>query len=413
MTTGQLRHTLEGHTSVVWSASFSPDGRTCASISNAETNLWDVSTGQLLHTFEGHTSRWEPLLSSSLTPFSYDPFFSPTAFSPDGRTFANVNGTEINLWDVTTGQVLHTFEGHTRDVWRVSFSPDGQLLVSASDAREAPSVRVWDVLTSSHLHTFYNGNSFSFSPDGQIFTSINGTEINLWDVSTWELLSTLRGHTVNVGDVFFSPDGSLLASVSERGGLLFLWDVTAVSTPKQSHLATDVNQDGVVNIQDLVAVAAAIGQSGENAADVNGDGEVNIQDLVAVAAALGQVAASTHRHPPTSHSTSDNRRRAALESHRHNSSTLRHREHNAAFCSFNTFWRHSRRKRRYCWRTTRTRSTQRHGYPYQLANPADVSIAIYAIDGKLVRALDLGHQPVGIYESKSRGSVLGWQKRCR
>ena len=42
--------------------------------------------------------------------------------------------------------------------------------------------------------------------------------------------------------------------------------------------------------------------------------------------------------------------------------------------------------------------------PYQLATPADVRIAIYAADGTLVRNLDLGHQAVGIYESRSRAA---------
>ena len=42
--------------------------------------------------------------------------------------------------------------------------------------------------------------------------------------------------------------------------------------------------------------------------------------------------------------------------------------------------------------------------PYQLSKPADVTVSIYAADGKLVRTLDLGHQPVGIYESRSRAA---------
>ena len=42
--------------------------------------------------------------------------------------------------------------------------------------------------------------------------------------------------------------------------------------------------------------------------------------------------------------------------------------------------------------------------PYQLATADDVSINIYAADGKLVRSLDLGHQPIGIYQSKSRAA---------
>ncbi len=42
--------------------------------------------------------------------------------------------------------------------------------------------------------------------------------------------------------------------------------------------------------------------------------------------------------------------------------------------------------------------------PYQLAKSADVSISIHAIDGKLVRALDLGHQPAGVYQTRSRAA---------
>ena len=58
----------------------------------------------------------------------------------------------------------------------------------------------------------------------------------------------------------------------------------ALSIPR---LAVDVNGDSVVNIQDLVLVAGAFGETGEHVADVNGDGVVNIQDLVLVAGAFG------------------------------------------------------------------------------------------------------------------------------
>ncbi|MDE0423622.1 MAG: trypsin-like peptidase domain-containing protein [Candidatus Poribacteria bacterium] len=42
--------------------------------------------------------------------------------------------------------------------------------------------------------------------------------------------------------------------------------------------------------------------------------------------------------------------------------------------------------------------------PYQLAKPAEVTVTIYAADGKLVRRLALGHQPAGVYQSKSRAA---------
>ena len=42
--------------------------------------------------------------------------------------------------------------------------------------------------------------------------------------------------------------------------------------------------------------------------------------------------------------------------------------------------------------------------PYHLAKHAHVSISIYAVDGSLVRTLDLGHQPVGMYQSQIRAA---------
>ncbi len=59
-------------------------------------------------------------------------------------------------------------------------------------------------------------------------------------------------------------------------------------------LLEDVNKDGVVNIQDLVFVAASLGQSRDRNAeqdpDVNRDGTVNVLDLVRVSNSFGQTA---------------------------------------------------------------------------------------------------------------------------
>ena len=47
--------------------------------------------------------------------------------------------------------------------------------------------------------------------------------------------------------------------------------------------------------------------------------------------------------------------------------------------------------------------------PYQLAQPADVTLTIYDVQGRVVRALDLGHQAAAVYQSRSRAAY--WDGR--
>ena len=68
-------------------------------------------------------------------------------------------------------------------------------------------------------------NPTFFSPDGTILASVSkGGTVRLWDVDDGRWLVTLRGPTEPVVSVFFSPDGTILASVS-KGGTVRLWDV--------------------------------------------------------------------------------------------------------------------------------------------------------------------------------------------
>ena len=87
-----------------------------------------------------------------------------------------------------------------------------------------------------------------------------------------------------------------IEDLSPLSGLTNLWELRIRDNPATDfsplaalnltdlHYDVDVNEDGVVNIQDLVIVANALGKAEP---DLNGDGVVNIQDLVIVANAFG------------------------------------------------------------------------------------------------------------------------------
>jgi len=65
------------------------------------------------------------------------------AFSPDGKQIVSGSGdATVKVWDAETGQESLTLKGHTSDVNSVSFSPDGKRIVSGSFDR---TVKVWDL----------------------------------------------------------------------------------------------------------------------------------------------------------------------------------------------------------------------------------------------------------------------------
>ncbi len=57
----------------------------------------------------------------------------------------------VRLWDVATGQEAHQFIGHTAQVSRVAFSPDGRYVLTGSADQTA---RLWDVQTGQQLRQF-------------------------------------------------------------------------------------------------------------------------------------------------------------------------------------------------------------------------------------------------------------------
>ena len=172
----------------------------------------------------------------------------------------------------------------------------------------------------------------------------------------------------------------------------------------------DVNGDGVVDILDLVAIANNFGQGQQeqNRADVNGDGAVNILDLGLVAGALGTdpAAPSTWYHDRESAPTRAEVQQWLREARRVN---LTDPAFQRGILMLEQLLASLTPKETTLFPNYPNPFNPETWIPYQLAESLDVSIAIYAADGKLVRTLELGHQPLGIYESRSRAAY--WDGR--
>jgi len=201
-TNGNLIRTLAGHEKIVTSVAFSPDGQTIASGSDDHTiKLWNTADGNLIRTLAGHIG----LVLS-------------VAFNPDGQIIASgSDDNTIKLWNTTNGSLLRTITGHTDIVRSVAFSPDGQTIASGSWDN---TIKLWNTTNGNLIRTLAGhtniAKSVSFSPDGQTIASgSNDRNIKLWNVANGHLIRTLSGHTGPVNSVSFSPDGQIIASGSD------------------------------------------------------------------------------------------------------------------------------------------------------------------------------------------------------
>jgi len=91
-----------GHSSIIKSIAFSPNGRWVASSSDdAAIKLWDVASGRLLRTLVGHASQLNSIDGRWLVSDSSD----------DGsQVLAGTSSGKLKLWQKATGRLIRTFE---------------------------------------------------------------------------------------------------------------------------------------------------------------------------------------------------------------------------------------------------------------------------------------------------------------
>jgi WD40 repeat protein len=202
-----LLNTFSGHTKMVLDVAFSAQGKyLAASSQDLNIKLWDVRSGQEVHSFR----------MTSVDMADID-------ISNDGNLLASGEA----IWDLNSLQEIHILERGSRFPASVAFSPDGSTLALGLFDQQ---ITIWDVTSGQPAFSFdaqqeNRTKRMVFSPDGTLLAVgvIDGT-VRLLDIESGEIANILSyaGET-DIHDLAFSPDGNYLAT-GGRVPAVILWN---------------------------------------------------------------------------------------------------------------------------------------------------------------------------------------------
>lgn len=194
----------------VHALAFSPDGKSLAIANQTDVKLWKLDQGQ---------SRTIPVLAQSLV------------FSPDGTRLAvgqRGQRSAIELYNTQTlalGRKL--FEGPQEQAPdRMTFSPDGKLFVAAA----GPTINIWETASwQRRPHAVEDREmvqilGFGFDRDTKTLAVAVKSAVLLLDPATMKERSRLKGQQIGTAALAWSADGTRLVTGAYWGDL-DLWDV--------------------------------------------------------------------------------------------------------------------------------------------------------------------------------------------
>ncbi|MBD2451746.1 TIR domain-containing protein [Nostoc sp. FACHB-152] len=145
------------------------------------------------------------------------------SFSPDDQIIASASGDgTIRFWSFKDEIKPIPLIKVGTDVYSVSFSPDGNIIASGDKKN---TVKLWSkegkLLQDLKGHTG-SIKSVVWSPDGNTIASGSDDKtVRLWN-KQGKLIEILKGHNNTVTSVSFSPDGKTIATASKDGKII-LW----------------------------------------------------------------------------------------------------------------------------------------------------------------------------------------------
>jgi len=192
--------TLGGHTHSVRAIAAHADTLVSGSYDNT-VKVWRISTGDIVHTLQGHTQK----------------VYSVVLDLARNRCISGSMDSFVKIWDLETGACTHTLEGHSLLVGLLDLR-DERLVSAAADS----TLRIWDPESGRCQSTLtaHTGAITCFQHDGRKVISGSDRTLKMWDVRTGECIQDLLTDLGGVWQVRF--DERRCVAAVQRDGITFI-----------------------------------------------------------------------------------------------------------------------------------------------------------------------------------------------
>jgi len=235
---------LGSHTKSITTVKWGGEGLIYTASQDTTIKVWSANDGKLVRVLKGH-GHWVNTLALNTdgvlrtgandhTPLEFDNPVKAQERALERYNEVKGSGCEIlvsgsddftcYIWQpAQTKKPLIRMTGHGKLVNLVSFSPDGNYIVSASFDK---NIKLW-TKSGKYLTTFrgHVGEVYQvcWSADSRMFVSgSKDSTMKVWDSKKMKMLMDLPGHADEVYSVDWSPDGRAVASGS-KDRLLKFW----------------------------------------------------------------------------------------------------------------------------------------------------------------------------------------------